>query len=468
MSAYERITMSLREVDRLKVIQAVTEGFLTPTRAAQRLQLSSRQVHRLVQRYRDAGVSGLTSRKRGQPSNHQLRPGLEQRAAALIRQHYQDFGPTLAAEKLVECHGLRLAKETVRRIMMDAGLWTPRRQRLPKVYQPRNRRACLGELIQIDGSDHRWFEDRAPACTLLVYIDDATSRLMHLAFTRSESTFSYFQATRAYLEHHGKPLALYSDKASVFRVNSKDAQGGDGHTQFARAMFELNIDTFCANSSQAKGRVERAHLTLQDRLVKELRLRNISTVDAANAYLPLFMADYNRRFGKIARSDFDAHRPVRDDEDLSLTFTWRESRRVSKSLTLQYDRRLYVLHDTLQARALAGRYAEIYHYPDGRIEVRSAGILFSYETLDQLPEVSQGTIVENKRLGHVLQAAQRMQEQRDSRRSQAVPGNPKPTKAQRQEPPKKKAKDFTPEDIVAALDKRRSPKRSRHASVNQR
>jgi transposase len=167
MSAYERITMSLREVDRLKVIQAVTEGFLTPTRAAQRLQLSTRQVHRLVQRYRDAGVSGLTSRKRGQPSNHQLRPGLEQRAAALIRQHYQDFGPTLAAEKLVECHGLRLAKETVRRIMMDAGLWTPRRQRPPKVYQPRNRRACLGELIQIDGSDHRWFEDRAPACTLL-------------------------------------------------------------------------------------------------------------------------------------------------------------------------------------------------------------------------------------------------------------------------------------------------------------
>ena len=466
MSAYERITMSLREVDRLKVIQAVTEGFLTPTRAAQRLQLTTRQVHRLVQRYRDTGVSGLISRKRGQPSNHQLRPGLERRAVTLIRTHYQDFGPTLAAEKLAECHGLRLAKETVRRIMMDAGLWTPRRARPPKVYQPRNRRACLGELIQIDGSDHRWFEDRAPACTLLVYIDDATSRLMHLAFTRSESTFSYFQATRAYLEHHGKPVALYSDKASVFRVNSKDAQGGAGHTHFARAMFELNIDTFCANSSQAKGRVERAHLTLQDRLVKELRLRNLSTVEAANAYLPLFMADYNRRFAKPARSDFDAHRAVRDDEDLTLVLTWREPRRVSKSLTLQYDKRLYVLHDTPQTRALAGRYVEIYHYPDGRIEVRSEGAALPYGILDQLPEVNQGAIVENKRLGHVLQVAQLMQEQRDNRRSHSVPGNPRPTKAQCSEPAKKKAKELMPEDLLAALHKSPLPKRNRHASVD--
>ena len=468
MSAYERITMSLREVDRLKVIQAVTEGFLTPTRAAQRLQLSTRQVHRLVQRYRDAGVSGLTSRKRGQPSNHQLRPGLEQRAATLIRQHYQDFGPTLAAEKLAECHGLRLAKETVRRIMMDAGLWTPRRQRPPKVYQPRNRRACLGELIQIDGSDHRWFEDRAPVCTLLVYIDDATSRLMHLAFARSESTFSYFQATRAYLERHGKPLALYSDKASVFRVNSKEAQGGEGHTQFARAMFELNIDTFCANSSQAKGRVERAHLTLQDRLVRELRLRNIGTVEAANAYLPLFMADYNRRFGKPARSGFDAHRPVRDDEDLSLILTWREPRRVSKRLTLLYDTRLYLIDDTPQTRGLAGHYVDIYHYPCGRIEIRSEVVPLPFSVFDQLPEVNQAAIVDNKRLGHVLQVAQRMQEQRDSRRSQAVPGNPKPTKAQRQKPQKKKAKEFMPEDILAALKQSLLPKRSCHASVVRR
>lgn len=243
-------------------------------------------------------------------------------------------------------------------------------------------------------------------------------------------------------------------------------RGGAGHTHFARAMFELNIDTFCANSSQAKGRVERAHLTLQDRLVKELRLRNLSTVEAANAYLPLFMTDYNRRFAKPARSDFDAHRAVRDDEDLTLVLTWREPRRVSKSLTLQYDKRLYVLHDTPQTRALAGRYVEIYHYPDGRIEVRSEGAALPYGILDQLPEVNQGAIVENKRLGHVLQVAQLMQEQRDNRRSHSVPGNPRPTKAQRSEPAKKKAKELMPEDLLAALHKSPLPKRNRHASVD--
>jgi len=154
-----------------------------------------------------------------------------------------------------------LAKETVRRWMREAGLWIPRKQRPPKLHQPRNRRACLAELVQIDGSDHRWFEERAPACTLLVFIDDATGRLMALHFTASESTFSYFEATRTYLELYGKSVAFYSDKASVFRSTQTASTGGKGVTHFGRAMFELNIDGLCANSSQVKGRVERANLT---------------------------------------------------------------------------------------------------------------------------------------------------------------------------------------------------------------
>lgn len=230
-----------------------------------------------------------------------------------MRERYADFGPTLACEKLYECHGIRLAKETVRRWMRDAGLWIPRAQRPPKVYQPRARRACLGELVQIDGSEHGWFEQRAPVCTLLVYVDDATGRLMLLHFTATESTFSYFEATRAYLERFGKPVAFYSDKASVFRPTTK---GEAGVTHFGRAMYELNIDTFCANSSPAKGRVERAHQTLQDRLVKERRLRGVHTMEAANAFAPAFMAAYNARFAKPPKSDFNAHRPLRDDEAL--------------------------------------------------------------------------------------------------------------------------------------------------------
>lgn len=421
MAGIKTITMSMREVDRLKAIQAVMDGNLTASTAAQRLHLTKRQVNRLLHRYRTEGVTGLVSRQRGRPGHRQLMPGVANLALTIIRDRYPDFGPTLACEKLREVHGIVLAKETVRRLMSEAGLWIPRKLRAPSIYQPRNRRHCVGELIQIDGSDHAWFEDRAPACTLLVYIDDATSRLMHLHFAYSESTFSYFEATRAYLERYGKPQAFYSDQASVFRCNKKQATGGDGHTQFGRALYELNIESICANSSQAKGRVERANQTLQDRLVKELRLQGISTMDEANAYAPCFIADYNRRFAKPPRNDFDVHRPIHEDEDLDLILTWREPRKVSHVLTLQYDKTIYMLTDTKQTRTLIGKYIEVYAYPDGRIELRAGGAALPYITYDRLPEVDQGTIVENKRLGHVLQVAQLVQEQRDNRRSSSAP-----------------------------------------------
>jgi transposase len=219
MARLASITMNMRDIARLKTIQAIMDGNLKASTAANRLQLTKRQVNRLVQRYRTEGPAGLISRQRGQPGHRQLDDGMADIALAIIRDRYADFGPTLACEKLRESHGIPLAKETVRRLMTEAGLWVPRKQRPPSIYQPRNRRSCFGELIQIDGSDHRWFEDRAPACTLLVYIDDATSRLMQLYFTYSESTFSYFEATRAYLERYGKPQAFYSDKAGVFRAN---------------------------------------------------------------------------------------------------------------------------------------------------------------------------------------------------------------------------------------------------------
>jgi len=421
MAKPKSITMSMRELDRLKTIQQVVGGTLSPATAAHHLELSRRQLDRLVKRYVNDGPAGLISRQRGQPGHRQLAPGLAHHAMSIIRERYADFGPTLACEKLRELHSIVLAKETVRQLMLDAGLWIPRRLQGPGIYQPRNRRDCIGELIQIDGSDHAWFEDRAPACTLLVYIDDATSRLMHLHFTYSESTFSYFDATKAYLERYGKPLAFYSDKATVFRCNRKEIAAGDGYTQFGRALYQLNIESICANSSQAKGRVERANKTLQDRLVKELRLQGISTHSDANRFAAEFMHDYNQRFAKPARNDYDAHRPLRDDEDLALIFTWREARKVTRALTVQYDKTMFLLDDTPDTRRLIGRYIEVYEYPDGRIEVRADGAALPFIPYDRLVVVDQGAIVENKRLGHVLQIAQLLQEQRDSRRGRSAP-----------------------------------------------
>jgi transposase len=456
MGKPDTITMSMRELDRLKTIQDVVEGRLQVNAAATRLNLNRRQISRLIQRYLSDGAAGLISRRRGKPSNYQLPPETATLALSIIRERYHDFGPTLACEKLRELHGIVLAKETVRKLMTEAGLWIPRKLRSPSIYQPRNRRHCVGELIQIDGSEHAWFEQRAPACTLLVYIDDATSRLMYLHFTPAESTFSYFEATRRYLELHGKPLALYSDKASVFRCNNKHATSGDGYTQFGRALYELNIESLCANSSQAKGRVERANLTLQDRLVKELRLQGIASMEAANAFAPSFIADYNHRFAKPPRNDFDAHRPIRPDEDLELIFSWREPRKVSHALTLQYDKTIYLLADTPEMHRLIGKYIEVVEYPDGRIELRAGGTSLPYSTYDRLPQVNQGAIVENKRLGHVLQVAQIVQEQRDNRQSLSVPSRahngqgPIPRKAV---PGKKSQRQLDQTDVEEAIKK---------------
>jgi hypothetical protein len=455
MNARGLITMSMSELDRLKVIQAVADGMLMPWRAAERLGISRRQIERLTARYRDRGALGLVSRHRGRPSNHQLADGLADRAIRIIRERYPDFGPTFANEKLRECHGMVLGTETVRRLMTIAGLWVPRKQRPPKIHQLRARRACLGELIQIDGSDHHWFEDRAPACTLLVFVDDATSRLMALHFTATESTFSYFEATRAYLGRYGKPVAFYSDKASVFYCNNAPTTPGlAGVTQYGRALYELNIETWCANSSQAKGRVERANLTLQDRLVKELRLRGISSKEAANAYAPSFMADYNARFGKPPRSAFDAHRPLRADEHLDWILTWRVPRKVSKVLTVQYDRVIYLLEDTPANRSLIYTYIEVVEHPDGVIELWAEGASLPYMPYDRLSQIDQGAVVDNKRLGHALQLAQAMQAQRDDRRAVGSPSRTnrgEPARAHHTLEGRKTSRAMTDEDFKAAL-----------------
>ena len=422
--------MSDGELSRLEVLRDLDRKRLKTKAAAQLLGLERRQVFRLLKAYRKEGPAGLISKRRGRSSNRRKPETVRNQTLSIIREQYWDFGPTLAAEKLREVHQITLGRETLRLWMIQAGIWADRKQR-KQVHQPRHRRECVGELVQVDGCEHWWFEDRGPQCTLLVFVDDATGRLMHLQFVESESTFAYFHAARAYLEAWGKPVAFYSDKHGVFRVNHPGALGGDGMTQFGRALHALNIDIICANSSPAKGRVERAHKTLQDRLVKELRLAGAATLADGNALLPAFMADYNARFAKAPANKQDLHRPVRAGDDLDDAFAWKEERTLSRALTLQYDKVLFILDPCDQAKAAIGKRVTVVDYPDGRLSIRYNGVELAYRTFDKIQQVDQGAIADNKRLGAVLamirdqqlrhepqhrsQRAPRRRDQRDAR-----------------------------------------------------
>jgi hypothetical protein len=237
------VTMSAKELDRLEVLGRVVERRLTQWRAAEQLGLSERQVRRLCRALLREGAAGLVSRKRGHPSNRKLPAAAREHALGLVRARYADFGPTFAREKLWEHHGVAVSTETLRQWMIDAGLWVPRSQRPRRAHQPRPRRSSLGELIQIDGCEHAWFEDRGPKCTLLVYVDDATSRLMELRFAASESAFDYFASTRAYLGRYGKPVTFYSDKASIFRVTGfRGEEDARDHTVRPRTLRAQHRD----------------------------------------------------------------------------------------------------------------------------------------------------------------------------------------------------------------------------------
>ena len=294
--------------------------------------------------------------------------------------------------------------------MMAEGLWLSRTQRRT-FHQPRLRRESYGELIQIDGSDHRWFEQRGEPCTLLVFIDDATSKLMQLRFVPSESTDSYFAALQGYLQMHGCPVAFYSDKHTVFRVNRPDAKGGSGMTQFGRALAELNIEILCANSSQAKGRVERANRTLQDRLVKELRMAGICDMDDGNLFLPQFMKQFNEKFSVPATKTENLHRRLNlQASRLADILCHRELRHVSQQLSLAYDRRQIILERSSVADKLAGQYVELYDFSDRPLEVRWKGHSLPYRVFSKDQRVSHTAIIENKRLSHALATVKAQQD----------------------------------------------------------
>jgi hypothetical protein len=294
-------------------------------------------------------------------------------------------------------HKLEISRESVRKLMIAEGKWKPRRAKQPSTHQMRERRACVGELVQIDGSDHAWFEGRGPKSTLLVYIDDASGQLQELWFVPDETFFAYCEASRHYFERYGKPVAFYSDKHGIFRVNQEQTTGvGSGLTQFGRAMQELDIQIICANSPQAKGRVERANQTLQDRLVKELRLRGISDMAAGNAYLPEFREDFNRRFAVEPRSSHDAHRPLLKTDDLDLILTHQKTGTLTKNLTVQSRGVVYQIQSDRPDYALRHAQVTVCENARGEVTILYKNKPLAFTTFHKPPH--QAEVVDTKTL----------------------------------------------------------------------
>ena len=286
--------MSIKEANRLGVMQQIDKKNLSLRQASEELGLSIRHLKRLRKRYRHEGERGLISRRRGQASHNKIPDKVRSKVIEILKDPYwQDWGPTFAGEKLMLIHGIKISDETIRQWMIQEGLWKSRKKSERRVYQRRERRSRFGELLQGDGSHHDWFEGRGEKCCLLIFIDDATSRLTAGLFFPGKTTEGYLEILEQHLKRYGRPLGLYVDKHSIFRVNYKEVSKGEAETHFGRVLRELEIRLICANSPQAKGRVERANETLQDRLVKEMRLQGISDIEEANRFLPRFIEDYN-------------------------------------------------------------------------------------------------------------------------------------------------------------------------------
>ena len=369
-----RIFMSTRDLERLEVLNRIKEKRLRQSIAAQILDISPRQVRRLLRRLDAEGPKGLVSKRVGAPSNNQLSKELKDRILGFFKDadHY-DFGPTLACEYLTESSIGRFSISSVRNTMIQHGIWHPKEIRKLKVHPLRPRRNKVGELIQLDGSEHDWFEGRGSRCTLLVFIDDATSETLHLKFVKSENTIDNMEATKEYIEKHGRPEAYYPDKHGVFRVNHVGALTGDGRTQFGRAMAELDVKLICANTPQAKGRVERRNRDFQNRLIKAMRIAKISNIEAANAFLPSFLKKFNQQFAKMPKDPINAHKPILPSHNLDRIFCIKETRRLSKNLTLQYDNVIYQVIADRREYVLRKAEVLVLKTKDGAVSIEHCG-----------------------------------------------------------------------------------------------
>src|ERR1700726_5030351 len=373
----ERIALSQEERDRLHLLRELERGELRQVAAAQRMKLTDRQGRRLLQRWREQGDRAVIHGLRGRPSNRKFAVSFQRKVLARVGQRYADFGPTLAAEHLAQ-EGLALSRETLRNCMTQAAFWRPRHQRVKKIHVWRERRASFGELVMQDSSPFRWLEERGPACHLIALIDDATSRIWG-RFTEHDTTEENLRTLQGWLRRYGRPLAQYTDKASIFRTAgpqplAEQLRGDPLRTQFGRALNELGIEWIAAHSPQAKGRIERLFETLQDRLVKEMRLVGIDSIEAANHFLETrFVPEWQQRFTVAPRNARNAHRRLGQQQQLEEILSVRVPRRVAQDHTVSWDgNRWGVLREDVCA-GLRGAAVEIERRLDGSHWLRYRG-----------------------------------------------------------------------------------------------
>jgi len=383
----ERIALSQEERDRLQVLRELEQGGLKQVAAAQRMRLTDRQVRRLRRRWREEGDRAVIHRLRGRPSNRKFAGCFQRKVLARVGQRYADFGPTLAAEHLAQ-EGFALSRETLRKWMTQAAFWRPRRQRVKKIHVWRERRASFGELVMQDSSPFRWLEDRGPACQLIAVIDDATSRI-HAQFVAHDTTEENLRTLGGWLRRYGRPLAHYTDKNSIFRSHgpatiSEQLRGERARSQFGRALQELGIEWIAAQSPQAKGRIERLFATLQDRLVKEMRLAGIASLEAANHFLQTrFLPEWEQRFTVAPRNPRNAHRPLGCAQRLEEILSIRVVRKVAQNHTVSWEGHLWGLPREEVCAGLRGAAVEIERRLDGSHWLRYRG---RYLHLHRCPE----------------------------------------------------------------------------------
>jgi transposase len=399
MAERDIIMLKQKELKQLHVIHKVLEGSLTQRQAAEVVSLSERQIRRIMKRIGTEGDKGIQHRSRGKESNRRLPEKLVERVVQLYQGKYQGFGPTLMAEKLLELEGIEVSKETVRRWLIEAGQWEKGRK-VRTHRQWRERKGCLGEMLQLDGSHHDWFEGRRPKCVLMGYIDDATNKV-YGRFYEYEGTIPAMDSFQRYIRKHGIPMSLYMDKHTTYKSTAEpsieeEINGTMPLSEFGRALTELAVEIIHAHSPQAKGRIERLFKTLQDRLVKEMTLRGIHTLDEANRYLDSYLSAHNKRFAVKAKERDDLHRDIPKGLDLDKILCIRTVRTLRNDFTIAHDRKLYQIQDTVKSKKVL-----VEEKTDGKMLITYNDVRLKFAEITARPEKQQKLkCVTHHRKGH--------------------------------------------------------------------